>query len=78
MDGRITWTSVINATSYTVSLVINGQKYDPITVYNPAYDLSDLIAFKNVSSLTVTIQAHGDNSSVSSAFTTKEWPVVTH
>lgn len=78
MDGRITWGTVDFATSYTVKLIINGDEQEPITVYNPAYDLSDIIAFKNVQSLDVEIQAHGNNKCVDSAVTRKNWSVVTH
>lgn len=78
MDGRITWTPVDSATSYTLKLVINGEEQEEITVYTTAYDLSDLIAFKNVTSLEVQIQAHGNSKCVSSTYTTKDWPVVVH
>ena len=77
MDGRITWAAVPDATHYTIKLTINGEVYDVITVYNPAYDLSDLIAFKNVNSLSIEIQAHGNSKCVSSAITRKEW-TITH
>lgn len=78
MDGRITWAAVPDAVSYTIKLIINGQVYDNITVYSPAFDLSDLIAFKYVNSLEVEIQAHGNNKCVSSTVTRKEWPVIIH
>lgn len=78
MDGRITWTPVDSATSYTLKLVINGEEQEAITLYTTAYDLSDLIAFKNVTSLEVQIQAHGNSKCVSSAYTSKDWPVVNH
>ena len=78
MDGRITWNAVDGATSYTIKVRINGGQTQTITVYSPAYDLSDLIAFRDVTSLEIEIQAHGNSQCVSSAFTKKEWPVVTH
>jgi len=78
MDGRITWATVPDATHYTIRLTINGEAYEEITVYNPAYDLSDLIAFKHVQSLEIEIQAHGNSKCVSSAFTKKEWAVIVH
>lgn len=78
MDGRISWQAVEGATSYTMKLIINGKKYDAITVYSPAYDLSALIAFKNVQSLEIEIQAHGNSKCVTSATVSKDWPAVTH
>ena len=78
MDGRITWAAVNYASSYTIDLIINGEVYDTITVTATAYDLSNLIAFKNVNSLEIKIQAHGNSKCVSSGYTTKDWPVVTH
>ena len=78
MDGRITWDAVAGATSYTIRLVINGGEVVELTTTTPAYDLSELIAYKNVTSLEIEIQAHGNNKTVSSAFVKKEWPVVTH
>lgn len=78
MDGRLTWGTVDAATSYTIKLTINGDEQNVVTVYNPAYDLSDIIAFKHVQSLDVEIQAHGNNKCVSSSVTAKSWPVVTH
>lgn len=78
MDGRITWNAVKDATSYTIRVTINGEAPVEITVYSPAYDLSDIIAFKNVQSLEIEIQAHGNSKCVSSAFTKKEWAVIIH
>lgn len=78
IDGRITWGTVDGAVSYTIKLTINGEEQELITTYNPAYDLSDLIAFKNVSSLDIEIQAHGNSKCISSSVTTKNWPVVIH
>ncbi len=78
MDGRITWGAVDGAVSYTIKLTINGEDQELITTYNPAYDLSDIIAFKNVSSLDIEIQAHGNSKCISSSVTTKNWPVVIH
>ena len=78
MDGRITWAAVPDATHYTIKLKINGDTYETITVYTPSYDLSDLIAFKNVQSLEIDIQAHGNSKCVASAVTRKEWAVIAH
>lgn len=77
-DGRITWSAVDGATSYSLDLIINGEKQETLTLFKTAYDLSDLIAFKNVTSLEVSIQAHGNSKCVSSSVTSKDWPVVTH
>lgn len=78
MDGRITWNAVKDAISYTIKLTINGEEQSAITVYSPAYDLSNIIAFKNVYSLVIEIQAHGNSKCVSSAFTRKEWAAIVH
>lgn len=78
MDGRISWGAVEYASSYSVKLKINGEAQELITVYTPAYDLSNITAFKNVNSLEIEIQAHGNDKCVSSSITTKTWPVVTH
>lgn len=78
IDGRITWTPVDYAISYSVELIIKGASYDAITVYSAAYDLSDLIAYKNVHSLEVKITAHGNSKCVSSETTVKDWPVIIH
>lgn len=78
MDGRITWSAVSGATDYTLKLVINGVEYDAITVYATAYDLSELVEFKDVVSLEVKVQANGNSKCVSSAFTEKDWSVVIH
>lgn len=78
IDGRITWGTVDAAVKYTIKLTINGVEKEPITTNNPAYDLSDIIAFKNVGSLEIEIQAHGNNKCVSSSITKKSWPVVIH
>ncbi len=78
MDGRLTWSAVNGATSYTIKLVINGEEKEIETTYTPAFDLSDIIAFKQVNSLSVEIQAHGNTKCVSSAVTKKEWDVVQH
>lgn len=78
VDGRITWGTVDAAVKYTIKLTINGVEKEPITTYNPAYDLSDIIAFKNVDSLEIEIQAHGNNKCVSSSITKKSWSVVIH
>lgn len=78
MDGRITWSAVPFATSYTIKLTINGEVKEPIEVYATAYDLSALIGFKEVRSLSVEITAHGGSNCVSSAATKKEWATVVH
>lgn len=77
-DGRITWSAVDGATSYSLDLIINGEKQKTLTLFKTAYDLSDLIAFKNVTSLEVSIQVHGNSKCISSSVTSKDWPVVTH
>ena len=78
MDGRITWAAVKDAAKYTVKLSINDNEQAEVIVYSPAYDLSDLIAFKNVQSLEIEIQAHGNSKCVSSMFSRKDWAVVLH
>lgn len=78
VDGRITWGTVDGAVSYTIKLTINGESQELITVYNPAYDLSNLIAFKKVNSLEIEIQAQGNSKCIASSITTKDWPVITH
>ncbi len=78
MDGRLTWSAVNSATRYTIKLIINGEETQIKSLNTPAFDLSDIIAFKQVNSLSVEIQAHGNNKCVSSAITKKEWAVVQH